>query len=64
MNEQTVEPRPAEPQLQVSERLWQEWQWRNRERDRIGAINRLRFLKVLLALVFLVAVVQNFIMRK
>ena len=64
MNEQQVESRLAEPEPQVSERLWQEWQFRNRERDKRGARNRLRFLKVLLAVVFLVAVVQSYFLRR
>ena len=63
MNEQRIEPRPAEPQPQLSERLWQEWQWKNRERDRIGARNRRRFLAILLAAVFVAALVENYIVR-
>jgi len=62
MNEQQVEPRIAEPQ--VNERLWQEWQWKNRERDKIRARNKLRFLKVLLAVVFVAALVQSYLERR
>ncbi len=64
MNELQAEPRIVEAEAQLSGRLWQQWQWKNRERDRIGARNRLRFLKVLLAVVFLVALVQSYILRR
>jgi hypothetical protein len=44
---------------QINERLWQQWLHKNHELDKAGARNRLRFLKVVLVMVFAVAALQN-----
>jgi hypothetical protein len=41
----------AEPTRQINERLWQAWVVKNRELDRQSAVRRLRFLKVVVAVV-------------
>lgn len=60
MNPQQIDPRLADPEPQLSERLWQEWLSKNRERDRVRARNMRRLLKVVLALVVIVAVIRNY----
>jgi hypothetical protein len=44
---------------QLNERLWQQWVWKNRQLDKAGARNRLRFFQIVLVLVFVAAVLQN-----
>jgi len=56
-----IEPRHAGDNPQLNERLWQAWVCKNRELDRIGAVRRLRGLKLLLGVVFVVAIFQNWI---
>jgi hypothetical protein len=46
---------------QLNERRWQEWQCKNRESDRVGALRRRKGLQILLGLLVVVAIVQNFI---
>jgi hypothetical protein len=41
----------VEPTPQINERLWQAWVVKNRELDRRSAARRLRFLKVVVAVV-------------
>jgi hypothetical protein len=41
----------VEPTPQLNERLWQTWVVKNRELDRRGAARRLRFLKIVVAVV-------------
>ena len=44
-------PEIVEPTRLINERLWQAWVVKNRELDRQGAVRRLRFLKVVVAVV-------------
>jgi hypothetical protein len=44
----------------LNERRWQEWQCKNRESDRIGALRRRKGLQILLGLLVVAAVIQNF----
>jgi hypothetical protein len=47
--------------VQINERLWQKWIWKNRELDKAGARNRLRFFQVVLALTVAGVLLQNFL---
>lgn len=49
------------PNPELNQRLWQIWMNKNRELDKAAARNRLRFLKVVLAVAFAVAVSQQFL---
>ena len=60
MNPQSI-PSQAGVTPQINERLWQAWIWRNRELDKAWARKRLRFFQVVLAVVLMGAVLQNFI---
>jgi len=60
MNEPSVAPGFAGESVPINERLWQKWLWKNRELDKAGARNRLRFFEVLLALAVAGAVLQSF----
>jgi hypothetical protein len=46
---------------QLNERLWQQWVCKNRELDKAGARNRLRFFQVVLVMVFAAAVLQSLV---
>jgi hypothetical protein len=45
----------------VNERLWQAWQLKNRELDRLSALRTKRFLAVALALAFASALLWDFL---
>jgi hypothetical protein len=45
---------------QLNEKLWQKWLWKNRELDKAAARNRLRFLQIVLGVVFAGAVLRNY----
>ena len=56
------QPQPTHiPNPEINQRLWQEWIYKNRERDKAAAKNRLRFFKVLLLVAFAAAVTQQFL---
>lgn len=44
---------------QLSDRAWQAWQWKNRQRDKVAAARRLKFLKLVLGLAVVAALVQG-----
>ena len=46
---------------QIDERLWQAWVVKNREMDRQGAVRRLRFLKVVVAVVLAGVVLYRYL---
>ena len=60
MTNPPIVPGSTGESVQINERLWQKWIWKNRELDKAGARNRLRFFQVLLALTFAGALLQNF----
>jgi hypothetical protein len=49
------------PNPELNQRLWQAWLHKNRELDKTAAKNRMKFFKVMLAVVFVAAVSQQFV---
>ena len=54
-------PAIVETTPQINERLWQAWVVKNRELDRRGAARRLRFLKVVVAVVLAGVVIYSYL---
>jgi hypothetical protein len=44
---------------QINERLWQAWVVKNRELDRRGAVKRVRFLSLVLAVLVIAAAIHH-----